>query len=170
MSNQERPKPIRIDPVKLISSEKTKTQSRKHSRKHSKKQSRKQSRKHSKKQSRKHSRKQSRKKESRKRPKLKKLTIKMTKEEEKKFQVPKIKSPTPINFKTDNRVCPERAVYQRLSPYFGQDKDNRPTTHTDNMTMIDLQKLKQKTRKSPLLNTLVKQNIQIRAGNTTALK
>lgn len=184
-----RPTPIRIDPVELLETPKSQTKSKARSR--TKAKSRPRSRTKSKAKSRKRSRTKSRTKaksrtrsrsrsktkaKSRKRSKTKaksrtrsrnrskkKLTIKLTPKEREKYQVPKLERKVMSEF--ESRVSPERAIRQRLSPYFGQDHDNRPTHDAGPGVIKDLTQMKRKTKNKPILNQLVNENILVRAAS-----
>lgn len=72
-------------------------------------------------------------------------------------------SPLLLEGKMVNRVSASHAVLQRLSPYFGQDKDNRVVKKQQKNTMDELEYLAEKNKNKPILNQLIQENILIRS-------
>jgi hypothetical protein len=56
------------------------------------------------------------------------------------------------------RVTSNRAMYQRMSPYFERNEVGKQ------MSLKELQKLDQASRKQPMLNSLIEQSILVRAN------
>lgn len=171
-------KPVRIDPLTLIkktnsrskarsktrsktrSKSKSKTRSKHQSRQHSRKNSRKRSKKHSKKNSRRRSRRRSRKNSRNKKHSRRRSKKKSRQKEINLYQ--------PINLnqrrrnlvpesKTGSRVSSNRAVYQRLSPYFLK-KEVGPKTPIKQLEILD-----KSTKSQPMLNQIINESILIRS-------
>ena len=137
-----RPTPIRIDPVELLTKKSKSSKAKNHPKpKKSRKQSRKQSRSKSRKQSQR---------------------SKLIKKEEKEYQVPKLERKQFVQ-DSPNRVSPGRAIQQRLSPYFGQDHNNRCVDDCGPDVIKDLKMMEKRTRNKSELNQLVKENILVRS-------